>query len=295
MRESETNLGWGRGPRRTADRLAIYLLLCLVAAIFLLPLFWMVSSSLKPEWQVLANPTVWIPNPPRWANYREALTYLPFGRYALNTLIISLGAIVGHLLSCTIVAYGFARLRAPGKGFFFGLLLATLMLPYPVTMVPLFALFNRLGWIDTFLPLIVPAFFGNAFYIFLLRQFFLTLPPDLEDAARIDGANTLQVLRHVILPISTPALATVVIFTFQASWNDFLQPLIFLQDQSNYTLTLGLNFFRGSFQVNWAYLMAASLVVVLPVVIVFFLAQRFFIHVSHVSGIHNADGAKIAA
>ena len=284
MRASGSSWGWGRG-RRGAGQVVIYLLLCLVAAIFLLPLFWMVSSSLKPEWQVLANPPVWIPTPPRWANYREALTYLPFGRYAVNTLIISLGAIVGHLLSCTIVAYGFARLAAPGKGFFFALLLSTLMLPYPVTMVPLFALFNRLGWIDTFLPLIVPAFFGNAFYIFLLRQFFLTLPPDLEDAARMDGANTLQVLRHVILPISTPALATVVIFTFQASWNDFLQPLIFLQNQSNYTLTLGLNFFRGSFQVNWAYLMAASLVVVLPVVIVFFLAQRLFIQGIAMTGI----------
>jgi ABC-type glycerol-3-phosphate transport system permease component len=237
----------------------------------------MISSSLKPEWQVLANPPVWLPNPPRWENYREALTYLPFGRYALNTLIISVGAIIGHVLSCTLVAYAFARLRAPGKGFMFLLVLSTLMLPYPVTMVPLFALFNQLGWINTFLPLIVPAFFGNAFYIFLLRQYFLTLPPELEDAARMDGANTLQVLWRVILPISTPALATVVIFTFQATWNDFLQPLIYLQDQSHYTLTLGLNFFRGSFQVNWAYLMAASLVVVLPVVIVFFLAQRLFI------------------
>jgi multiple sugar transport system permease protein len=258
-------------------RVLVYFLLCLGAAVFLLPLFWMLSSSLKPEWQVLANPPVWIPNPPRWENYREALTYLPFGRYAVNTLIISAGAIVGHVLSCTIVAYGFARLRAPGKDFWFLLLLSTLMLPYPVTMVPLFALFNALGWIDTFLPLIVPTFFGNAFYIFLLRQFFLTLPPELEDAAHIDGANTVQVLWHVILPISTPALATVIIFTFQSTWNDFLQPLIYLQDQSRYTLTLGLNFFRGSFQVKWSYLMAASLVIVLPVVIVFFLTQRVFI------------------
>jgi multiple sugar transport system permease protein len=264
-------------PQIPARRVFAYAILCVAAAIFLLPLFWMLSSSLKPEWQVLANPPVWLPNPPRWENYREALTYLPFGRYAINTLIISLGAIVGHVLSCTLVAYAFARLRAPGKDFLFLLVLSTLMLPYPVTMVPLFALFNWLGWIDTFLPLIVPAFFGNAFYIFLLRQYFLTLPPELEDAARIDGANTLQILWRVILPISTPALATVVIFTFQATWNDFLQPLIYLQDQSRYTLTLGLNFFRGSFQVNWAYLMAASLVVVLPVVLVFFFTQRLFI------------------
>jgi multiple sugar transport system permease protein len=264
-------------PLIPAKKILAYAALYLAAGLFLLPLFWMISSSLKPEWQVLADPPVWLPNPPRWANYPEALTYLPFGRYAINTLIISLGAIVGHVLSCTVVAYGFARLRAPGKGFFFVLMLSTLMLPYPVTMVPLFALFSQLGWVNTFLPLIVPAFFGNAFYIFLLRQFFLTLPPDLEDAARMDGANMLQVLYRVILPISTPALATVVIFTFQASWNDFLPPLIYLQDQSLYTLTLGLNFFRGSFQVNWAYLMAASLAVVLPVVVVFFIAQRLFV------------------
>jgi ABC-type glycerol-3-phosphate transport system permease component len=264
-------------PPIPAKKVLAYAGLYLAAAVFLLPLFWMISSSLKPEWQVLANPPVWLPNPPRWENYREALTYLPFGRYALNTLFITFWAIVGHVLSCTLVAYAFARLRAPGKGFMFLLVLSTLMLPYPVTMVPLFALFNRLGWINTFLPLIVPAFFGNAFYIFLLRQYFLTLPPELEDAARIDGANFLQILWRVILPISMPALATVVIFTFQATWNDFLQPLIYLQDQSHYTLTLGLNFFRGSFQVNWAYLMAASLAVVLPVVLVFFLAQRLFI------------------
>jgi multiple sugar transport system permease protein len=277
MERSEKALRKSPNPQIPARRVFAYAILCLSAGVFLLPLFWMLSSSLKPEWQVLANPPVWLPNPPRWENYREALTYLPFGRYAINTLIISLGAIVGHVLSCTLVAYAFARLRAPGKNFMFLLVLSTLMLPYPVTMVPLFALFNQLGWINTFLPLIVPAFFGNAFYIFLLRQYFLTLPPELEDAARIDGANTLQVLWRVILPISAPALATVVIFTFQATWNDFLQPLIYLQDQSHYTLTLGLNFFRGSFQVNWAYLMAASLVVVLPVVIVFFLAQRLFI------------------
>lgn len=261
--------------------------LCLAAALFLLPLVWMISSSLKPEWQVMAIPPVWFPRPPRWANYREALTYLPFGRYAINTMIICVGATVGHLLSCTIVAYGFARLRAPGKQFFFVLMLSTLMLPYPVIMVPLFALFNRLGWIDTFLPLIVPAFFGNAFYIFLLRQFFLTLPLELEDAAHMDGANTLQVLRWVILPVSTPALATVAIFSFQAAWNDFLAPLIYLQDQSRYTLTLGLNFFRGSFQVNWAYLMAASLAVVLPVVVLFFVAQRQFIRGFSLGGLRG--------
>jgi ABC-type glycerol-3-phosphate transport system permease component len=249
----------------------------IVALLFLLPLFWMISSSLKPDYQVLEFPPRWLPNPIRWANYPEALTYVPFGRYTLNTLLISGLTIVGHLLSCTLVAYAFARLRAPGKNILFMVMLATMMLPYPVTMIPIYLGFNALGWVNTFLPLIVPAFFGSPFYIFLLRQFFLTLPAELEDAARVDGASTLQIIWHIILPISKPALATVAIFTFQASWNDFLAPLIYLHDQTRYTVSLGLSFFRSSYDVRWGYLMAASLVTMLPVILVFFLAQRYFI------------------
>ncbi|HRF49868.1 MAG TPA: carbohydrate ABC transporter permease [Anaerolineales bacterium] len=254
-----------------------YALLTVVALLFVVPLAWMAASSLKPEYQIFASPPVWWPSPPRWENYVEALTQLPFARFAANTLIIAVGSIVGHLLSCTIVAYGFARLRAPGKGYLFVVLLSTLMLPYPVTMVPLFIIFSRIGWINTFAPLIIPTFFGNAFYIFLLRQAFKQIPLELEDAARLDGATTLDVLRYVILPLSLPALAAVAIFSFQSSWNDFLGPLIFLQDQSRYTLMLGLSFFRGTTQINWAYLMAASLVTVIPVVVVYFVAQRLFI------------------
>ncbi|MEM8533061.1 MAG: carbohydrate ABC transporter permease [Chloroflexota bacterium] len=247
------------------------------AIIFLIPLVWMLSSSLKPEYQIFAVPPELIPNPPRWENYVEALTYVPFGRYTINTTIITIITIIGHLLSCTIVAYGFARLRAPGRDVLFIVVLATMMLPYPVTMVPLYMLFSSLGWVNTYLPLTVPAFFGQAFYIFLLRQFFLTIPYDLEDAARIDGANLAQLIWYVMLPLTLPALATVAIFTFQATWNDFLPPLIYLNDQSLYTITLGLSFFRSTFNVNWAYLMAASLVTMLPVVLVFLLAQRFFL------------------
>lgn len=261
-----------RGGRRVSR----YVLLCLVAVLFVLPLFWMVSSSLKPEYQMFASPPVWWPSPPRWENYGEALTQLPFDQYAVNTLIIAIGSIAGNLLSCTIVAYGFARFRARGRNLLFLILLSTLMLPYPVTMVPLFIMFTKIGWVNTFWPLIVPTFFGNTFYIFLLRQFFRQIPADLEDAARLDGANALQILRHVVLPLSKPALATVAVFTFQASWNDFLGPLIFLQDQSKYTLMLGLSFFRGSTQVNWAYLMSTSLVIVLPIVVLYFIAQRAF-------------------
>lgn len=248
-----------------------------VAVLFLMPLFWMVTSSLKPDYQVLESPPRWLPNPIVWSNYPEALTYVPFGRYALNTLFIAVLVILGHVLSCTLVAYGFARFRAPGKGFLFLVLLATMMLPYPVTMVPLYIVFSRIGWVNSFWPLIVPAFLGNPFYIFLLRQFFLTLPPDLEDAARVDGASTLQTIWHVILPASRPAMATVAIFSFQAVWNDFLPPLIYLHDQTKYTISLGLSFFRSTYDVKWGYLMAASLVTMLPVVLLFFFAQRLFI------------------
>ncbi|MGD2146035.1 MAG: carbohydrate ABC transporter permease [Anaerolineae bacterium] len=263
--------------RHALARILVYCVAVSLAVLFLLPLFWMISSSLKPNYQVLEFPPRWLPSPLRWQNYPEALTYVPFGRYALNTLFVTLMTIVGHVLSCTVVAYGFARLRAPGKQFLFILLLATMMLPYPATMIPIYIGFNALGWVNTFWPLIVPAFFGNAFYIFLLRQFFLTIPPNLEDAARIDGANTFQIIWHVILPIVRPAIATVAIFTFQSTWNDFLAPLIYLHDQSKYTVSLGLSFFRSNYDVQWAYLMAASLTVTLPIILVFFLAQKTFI------------------
>jgi multiple sugar transport system permease protein len=270
---------WGASQRRRMRlaRLLGALLAVVVAVLFLLPLFWMVSSSLKPDYQVLESPPRWLPHPAVWSNFPAALTYVPFGRYTLNTLFIAVMVILGHLLSCTLVAYGFARYRAPGKNALFLVLLATMMLPYPVTMVPIYIGFSTLGWVDTFWPLIVPAFFGSPFYIFLLRQFFLTLPPELEDAARVDGANTLQTLWHVILPISKPALATVAIFSFQAAWNDFLTPLIYLHKQTLYTISLGLSFFRSSYDIRWGYLMAAALVTMLPMVIVFFLAQRLFV------------------
>ncbi len=261
------------------------LILVITAAIFLIPLVWMLSSSLKPDYQIFAQPPVLIPSPPRWENYTEALNYVPFGRYALNSLALSVITIIGHLFSCTLVAYGFARLRAPGRNGLFVVVLATMMLPYPVTMVPLYMLFNALGWVNSILPLTVPAFFGNPFYIFLLRQFFMTLPPELEDAARIDGANTAQIIWYIVLPISRPALATVAIFTFQGTWNDFLGPLIYLQNQQLYTVTLGLNFFRSTYDVKWAWLMAASLVTMLPLLVVFFLAQRLFIRGISLTGV----------
>jgi multiple sugar transport system permease protein len=260
-------------------------ILLFVAALFLIPLLWMFSSSLKPSYAVLEVPPTLLPNPVRWSNYPEALSIVPFGRFIRNSFFLSVITVIGHLFSCTLVAYGFARLRAPGKNALFWVVLATMMLPYPVTMVPAFMLFHALGWIDTFLPLTVPAFFGSPFYIFLLRQFFLTLPPELEDAARIDGANTLQVITRIVVPLSGPALATVAIFTFQATWNDFLGPLIYLGNQQLYTVPLGLNQFRQSYTTDWAYLMAASLVTMLPVLVVFVIGQRYFIQGIALSGL----------
>ena len=265
--------------------LLAYLLVGIGSAMFLLPLFWMISSSLKPNYQVLEVPPRWLPSPVQWSNYPEALTYVPFGRFIVNTFVIASLTIVGHILSCTVVAYGFARLRAPGKETLFVILLATMMFPYPVTMIPIYVGFKSIGWINTFLPLIVPAFFGNPFYIFLLRQFFLTIPPDLEEAARMDGANTVQTIWHVILPLVGPAMATVAIFTFQEAWRDFLPPLIYLHDQTKYTVSLGLSFFRSNYDIRWSYLMAASLVTMLPVVVVFFVAQKSFIEGITLTGI----------
>jgi multiple sugar transport system permease protein len=266
-------------------KMVVFLLLCIGAVMFLLPLFWALSSSFKPDYQVLDFPPKWLPNPIRWQNYPEALTYIPFGRYTLNTLVIAVLAITGNIISCTLVAYGFARLRAPGKTFFFMLMLATMMLVDPVRIIPMYIEFNAVGWIDTIKPLVVPAFFGSPFYIFLLRQFFMNIPRELEDAALIDGANRVQILWRIILPLAKPALAAIAIFNFQGVWNDFLPPLIFLHDHSKFTISLGLNFFRSSYDVHWGYLMAASLVAMLPMVIVFFLAQKQFIEGISFSGL----------
>jgi ABC-type glycerol-3-phosphate transport system permease component len=270
---------------KPAWKLFVLTLLATGSLVFLLPFLWAISSSLKPDYQVLEFPPRWIPVPIRWQNYPEALTYVPFGRYAINTLIIAAGAIVGNLISCTLVAYGFARLNAPGKNVLFVIMLATMMLVDPVRIIPMYIEFKTVGWIDTFLPLIVPAFFGSPFYIFLLRQFFMNIPRELEDAALIDGANRFQIIWRIFLPLAKPALATIAIFNFQGVWNDFLPPLVFLHDQSKFTVALGLNFFRSTYDVRWGYLMAASLVAMLPVVVVFFLAQRQFIEGISLSGL----------
>lgn len=270
--------------RRAAVLLVQHLVLIAVGLLFLTPLLWMVSSSLKGNEQLFAPDPTWLPNPVRWDNYPKALTSIPFFVYLGNTLTIALLAVLGSLLSCSVVAYGFARIEWPGRDALFFLLLATMMLPAQVTMIPTFLLYRWLGWYGTFLPLVVPSFFGSAFLVFLLRQFFLTIPKELSEAARIDGAAEFTTFTRVILPLAKPALATLALFTFLHHWNDFLGPLLYLKDQSRYTLALGLQQFLNAYRSEWGLLMAASTVVTLPIIVLFFFTQRTFIQGIAMSG-----------
>jgi len=269
----------GRKRAGLLGRALIYTLLIVGAGVLLIPFFWMVSTSLKEQWDAYQFPPVWVPNPPQWQNYPMALTLAPFHVYFANTVRIVAFTVVGTLLSSSLAAYAFARLRAPGRDSVFLVLLATMMLPYAITMVPVFMLFNALGWVNSYKPLIVPAFFGNVYYIFLLRQFFLTIPRELEQAARIDGCNSFRIYWNIMLPLSLPALATVSIFQFMDSWNDFLGPLIYLRDEPLRTIAVGLAYFVGSNRVGpqMHLMMAASFVALLPELILFFFAQRLFI------------------
>jgi multiple sugar transport system permease protein len=263
--------------RQWLTQLGAHLLLVLFGITFALPFFWQLSTSLKPDAQIFLLPPQWIPNPIQWSNYPRALTYIPYFLYFRNTLYIAIFNVGALLLSCTLVAYGFARINWPGRNILFGILLATLMIPYPVTLIPTFLIFRTLGWVGTPNPLTWPAFFGAPFYIFLLRQFYMTIPQELSHAAKIDGASEFSIYWRIILPLSRPALATVALFTFLANWNDFLGPLIYLSDKQQYTLALGLYGFAGARKTEWGLLMAAGTVTVLPIIVLFFLAQRTFI------------------
>lgn len=220
-----------------------------------------------------------------WENFPEALTSVPFGRYLINTLIVTFVGMFGMLLSCSLVAYGFSRFRAPWLNVLFILLLSTIMLPHQVTLIPLYVLFQRVGWIDTLLPLIVPLFFANAYDVFLLRQFFMTIPLEMDDAAKIDGASPLQILWHVILPQARPALVAVGIFHFLYAWNDFYQPLIFLHSRENWTVAVGLQTFSALYAVNTHLIMAASVVMILPPILLFFFSQKIFTQGVVITGI----------
>lgn len=272
--------------RMSLGSLLAWLLLVVLSVLFMVPFVWMLSTSLK-DFGDLAG-TNWIPDPVVWDNYVKAFSYGMWGRWTINTLIITVLAVIGAVLSTSLVAYSFARLRWPGRDLLFAVVLGTMMLPGIVMMIPQFILFSRLpafglqgarSWVDTFLPLTVPAFAGDAFYIFLLRQFLRTIPMELSEAAKIDGASELRIWWNVVMPLVAPALAFIAITKFQYTWEDFMGPLIYLQSEHHYTLQLGLRQFEAAAGGSpaWNWLMAASLVVMLPVIIIFIVFQRYFI------------------
>jgi multiple sugar transport system permease protein len=270
----------GAGIQKRLSPAATYLVLIVGAIIMMLPLAWMVSSSFKLEQRVFQFPPQLIPNPFRPQNYVDALTYKPFGVYLRNTAFLVLMNELAILLTASFCAYGFARLRFPGRNLWFTLVLATMMVPGVVLMVPLFVIFSRLRWIDSFLPLTVPLFFGGgAFNIFLLRQFFRTIPEELADAARIDGCNEFMIYARIMMPLAKPALTTVAIFTFLGTWNDFTGPLLYINSPQRFTLAIGLANFRGTMfsRTRWDLLMAFATAMTLPVLAVFLLAQRYFV------------------
>ena len=271
----------------------VHIVLIVLSLIFVSPLLWMVTTAIKPiEETMTATPTL-LPSKFLWDNFPKAVTYgsnelgyIPFLLYARNTLMVTLLCVAGSVCSNAVVAYAFARLRWPGRDFFFAVTLATMMVPFPVLMVPTFGLFKWLGWVGSFRPLWVPAFFGSAFSIFLLRQFFRTIPMELSEAAKIDGCSEVRIFTDVLLPLAKPALAVVALFTFMGTWNDFMGPMIYLSDQETFTLSLGLQAYQSQHGgTQWNLLMAAATVVILPVIIVFFFAQKMFIQGIATSGL----------
>lgn len=254
-----------------------YLVLSCVSALFVAPFLWMVSTSLKPDAQIFTTAIDWVPRPILWRNYPTALASFPFWLYLRNTLYVCVMSTIGTVISAAAPAYGFSRIRWKGRDPLFFVLICTIMLPAQVTMIPVFLTFRALGWTGTFLPLIVPPFLGSAFSIFLLRQFFLTVPRELSDAAKIDGCSEMAILLRIILPMAKPAVATIALFAFTTAWMDFLNPLVYLHDERQYTLAIGLQAFLGRHGSEWALLMAAATVITIPMIAIFLVAQKTFI------------------
>ena len=270
--------------RRFLMTIGSHALLIAVAMVFLLPVVFIVLTALMTDEQVLSA-HLW-PEPVRWSNFSDVFSRIPLFRYTANSFIVATFSTIGVVLSCIPVAYALSRIRWKGRGVAFVVVLSTMMLPFQVTVIPLYILFVRFGWIGTMKPLIVPLFFGDAFTIFLLRQFFLTIPSELSDAARVDGANEWQIMTRLIVPLAKPAIAAVALFQFLYSWNDFFAPLLYLGENPKlWTLSIGLSEFRGQFQTQWNLTMAASVLFMLPVIILFFLAQRVFVEGVTLTGV----------
>ncbi len=273
---------------RRAYVLTVYLLLIIGSISFLFPLIWMVATALKPTTQIYAYPPVWWPSPLDWSNFIEAINFFPFWIYFRNSAIVTVLVVVGSVYSAAFVAYGFSKLNWKGRDWLFFFVLATLMIPAQVLMIPQYVIFTRIGWVDTLLPLIVPAFFGGgAFNIFLFRQYYRTIPKEYSDAARIDGCSEFRIFWQIVLPQSKPAMATAAIFAFLWTWNDFMGPVIYLHSPENFTLPIGLRAFQQQTGTEWDLLMAASLLVMLPVIVLFFILQRYFVAGMSMSGLNR--------
>ena len=285
-RSGEPVFPWSRKQvRHFFDRLLTHIALIALGAVFAIPFVWLVSTSLKPDAQIFKLPPEWIPKPFTWSNYSQAMNYVPFAKYFLNTFYIAIFNVVAMVLSCTLTAYGFARIRWPGRDTLFIVLVSTLMIPFPVTLIPQFLIFRRIDWVGTFKPLTFPALTGSAFYIFLLRQFYMTIPQELSDAARIDGCSEFGIFRRIMFPLTRPAMATVGLFTFMANWNDFLGPLIYLSNKEQYTLAIGIYGYFTAHSARWSLFMAAATVMIVPVIVLFFFTQRTFIQGITLTGI----------
>lgn len=264
-----------------------FILLAAGSLLILSPIWWMISTSLKSMAEVMTYPPTFYPHEWNWDNYIKTWKAAPFDTYAINTVTITLLVVIGSVLVNSFIAYGFAKVPFKGRNLLFAIVLSTMMIPGFVTLIPQYVLFSKLQWINTYYPLVVPAFFGSAFFIFLLRQFYMTIPNELIEAAKIEGASHFRIWWTIGLPLTKPALATVAIFSFNGAWNDFLGPLLYLNDESLYTLQLGLQVFKGEMNTQWNYLMAGSLLVLLPVIILFFFFQKYFIQ-----GINLQSGGK---
>jgi multiple sugar transport system permease protein len=269
-----------------AKTFILYGILIFLSIVYLMPLYWMISTSLKRTGSEMVFPPQWIPNPVVWSNYIEVFDQLPLILYIRNSVTIALTATIFGVLTASLAGYGFARIKFPGRDFFFACCIASLMLPEIVTLIPEFIMFRYIGWVNTFLPLIVPwSLAGSAFAVFLFRQYCLTIPIELDEAARVDGAGTIRIWWMIILPLSKAVLATLAILSFTHHWNEFLRPLIYLGRPDLRTLALGLRAFRGEYQLAWNYMMAVALIMLIPILVLFFLAQRQFVQGIVMTGI----------
>ena len=274
----EDNNFMGNNAKQIAGKVSLYLIYAFIGVIFFLPFLWMLSTSLKAGGEIFVYPPKFIPTEPRWENYAEAVRAIPFLAYFRNSVFITVMAIIGTVLSSSFVAYAFAKLKWKARDKVFFIVLFTAMFPMQVTMIPVFILYKNLGWLDSFKPLIIPYFFGGgAFNIFLMRQFFLTIPESLSEAARMDGCSEFGTYWSILLPLTKPAMITIALFTFLLTWNDFMGPLIFLSTKEKGTLALGLAMFVGQHATEWHLLMALSVLILIPIVIIFIFSQRYFV------------------